>query len=356
MAERQRPGSTTVASLRRREPDFEQFLKVLRRRGMPNHLPFYEHIASEGFIARFTNTPFDKLVPTDSKYWRTYVRFWLELGFDCIPIEIPLNLPLPEGDRSASRGSEARAVIHDESDYECYPWPPLSSPLDFRPFETVAKLMPDGAKMVAGVCMGPFEWVSTMMGVNGLSLALYRQPALVERMFDRIGALIENADRQLASMDGVGTLRQGDDLGFKTSTFLSPAHLRRYVIPWYARMARIAHDHGKPFVLHSCGNLATIYDDLIDAGVDAKHSFEEAILPVEQFKQRYGDRVTPLGGLDVDVLCRGSEERIRQYTRKKVEQCYADGHWALGTGNSLTNYLPVENYLIALDEGLRASS
>jgi len=356
MPESDRGVATIVRLLRRREPDFDQFVKVLRRRGVPDHLPLYEHIASEGFIARFTNTPFDKLTPADPDYWRIYVRFWLELGFDCIPIEVPLDLPLPEGDKIASRGSEARAVIHSEADFERYPWPPLSSPLDFRPFEIVANLMPPAAKMVAGVCMGPFEWVSTMMGVKGLSLALYRQPELVRRMFDRIGSLIESGDRQLASMDAVGALRQGDDLGFKTSTFLSPDHLRRYVIPWYARMVRIAHDRGKPFVLHSCGDLSGIYDDLIEVGIDAKHSFEETILPVEQFKRRYGDRVTPLGGLDVDVLCRGSEEQIRKYTRKKVEQCYTDGHWALGTGNSLTDYLPVENYLIALDEGIRATS
>ena len=33
-----------------RQPDFEQFLKVLTRQGTPTHLPFYEHIASSGFI------------------------------------------------------------------------------------------------------------------------------------------------------------------------------------------------------------------------------------------------------------------------------------------------------------------
>ena len=55
----------------------------------------------------------------------------------------------------------------------------------------------------------------------------------------------------------------------------------------------------------------------------------------------------------MDSGCRDSEAEIREYTRKMIEQCFFDGYWALGTGNSLTNYLPVENYLIALDEGSR---
>ena len=61
--------------------------------------------------------------------------------------------------------------------------------------------------------------------------------------------------------------------------------------------------------------------------------------------------VLPSGGLDVDVICRSDEERLRTYTRAHVDACYADGFWALGTGNSLTDYMPVENYRIVLDEG-----
>jgi len=179
---------------------------------------------------------------------------------------------------------------------------------------------------------------------------------LVELVFERLGRLHLSGVTQIASMDGVGALRQGDDLGFKTSTFLSPTQLRQYVFPIYTRMAAAAHAAGKPFILHSCGNLAAVYDDIIDdCKVDAKHSFEETIMPVEDFKAQYGARCTPLGGLDVDVICRGTEEEIRRYTRSKIEACYADGFYALGTGNSLTDYMPVENYLIALDEGLRVT-
>lgn len=158
-------------------------------------------------------------------------------------------------------------------------------------------------------------------------------------------------------MDAIGALRQGDDLGFKTSTFLSPADLRRLVFPIYKQMVEEAHKVGKPFILHSCGNLAEVYEDLIEyCRIDAKHSFEDAIMPVQEFKRRYGSRVTPLGGMDVDVICRSSEEDLRAYARRMIEECFYDGYWALGTGNSLTDYMPVENYLAILDEGMRLGS
>ena len=337
------------------EPDFEQFLKALWRRGTPDHLPFYEHLASSGFIGTRTGTEFQKMQPGDSGYWEIYVDFWLGMGYDCIPMEMPLKCPLPKAAaEGVSVGSESSAVIGSRRDFESYPWPSESDPIDFHAFEIVAGLLPDGVRIVGGVAMGPYEWVSRMMGVVGLSYALADDPALVEAVFSKINGLIRAGHAQLATMDAVGALRQGDDLGFKTATFLRPEALRRYVLPAYRDIAAAAHQHGKPFILHSCGNLEEIYEDLIDpCRIDAKHSFEDAIIPVIRFKELYGSRITPLGGLDVDVICRSDEKTLEEYTRKHVDACFADGWWALGTGNSLTDYMPVESYITVLEEGRR---
>ena len=344
----------------KRQADFDQFLKVLRRRGRPDHLPFYEHIASPQFIARRTNTRFDELTVDDPAYWPIYVNFWLDLGFDCVPMEVLPAFPDPQAQHkddagAASHGSDERAVIRTMEDFETYPWPgPYDDPIMFSHFDTVAGLLPEGVKIVGGVCGGPYEWTSTLMGVQGLSYALYDQPQLVEAMFAMMRRIHVDAVRQLATLDAIGALRQGDDLGYKTSTFLAPDLLRRHVFPIYTEMTAAAHAHDKPFILHSCGNLARVYDDLIDdCRIDAKHSFEETIMPVDEFKAQYGQRITPLGGIDVDLVCRGDEHELRACVRDKIERCFGDGHWALGTGNSLTDYMPVDHYLIVLDEAIR---
>jgi uroporphyrinogen decarboxylase len=77
------------------------------------------------------------------------------------------------------------------------------------------------------------------------------------------------------------------------------------------------------------------------------------ILPVGEFKKQYGKRVAAVGGLDVDRICRSSEDELRAYARAMIETCFEDRYWALGTGNSLTNYMPVENYITLLEEGLK---
>jgi uroporphyrinogen decarboxylase len=59
-------------------------------------------------------------------------------------------------------------------------------------------------------------------------------------------------------------------------------------------------------------------EDIIACGVDAKHSFDDAIIPARDFKKKYGKRITPLGGLDVDVICRSGEKDLREYTRRNI--------------------------------------
>ena len=98
-------------------------------------------------------------------------------------------------------------------------------------------------------------------------------------------------------------------------------------------------------------------DDLIDyVGIDAKHSFEDTYLPVSEAKHLYGDRIALLGGVGVDMLARSNEEEVRTYTRRILESCMPGGGYALGTGNSVTNYIPVRNYLAMLDEGMKVGS
>jgi uroporphyrinogen decarboxylase len=145
-------------------------------------------------------------------------------------------------------------------------------------------------------------------------------------------------------------------MGFRSSTLLPPAALRRLILPWHKKFAALAHDRGLPYFLHSCGNLAAILDDLIDdVGIDAKHSFENAILPVTEFQARYGTRIGALGGVDIDTLARSSPEGVRAEVRRLVRLCGPRGRFAVGSGNSIPSYIPVENYLAMVDEAQRPS-
>jgi uroporphyrinogen decarboxylase len=135
---------------------------------------------------------------------------------------------------------------------------------------------------------------------------------------------------------------------------ISPDQIREFVLPWHRRVAGLAHDKGKLFLFHSCGNMYALIDDYIETvGIDAKHSFEDAVLPVDEAKVRYGDRLSLLGGIDVDFLARAAPDAVRERTRAVLEVCQPGGGYCLGSGNWVTDYIPVGNYLAMLDEGRR---
>ena len=348
-----------------RKPDYRRLLTVLRREGEPDRIPFYEHFVNKEVVEAILGERLPPPTSRESKvrYLTALVKFYRKLGYDYVPFEVPLNLPrtnllTAEDTAPLSRGvrvwqDENKGVIETMEDFEVYPWPDPEEAADLTYFEILGRLLPEDMGIVGGVAGGVFEHVSWLMGLRPLCRAVYRDRRLVEKMFDKVGSLIVKVDKEIVDIcaEKLVALRMGDDLGYESGTFLSPELLRRYVFPWYRRCVEVAHSRGLPFILHSCGNRKMIMQDLISVGIDAIHSFQDKIEPVWEAKNRYGDRVAVLGGVDVDKLCRLRTNSLRAYVRQILERCAVGGGYALGSGNTITNYTPIENYLAMLEEG-----
>ena len=65
---------------------------------------------------------------------------------------------------------------------------------------------------------------------------------------------------------------------------------------------------------------------LIDEiGIDAKHSFEDNILPVEDFYDQWHEQTAVLGGVDVHLLATGNEDAIRTRVQQILHHCAPPG-------------------------------
>jgi uroporphyrinogen decarboxylase len=124
----------------------------------------------------------------------------------------------------------------------------------------------------------------------------------------------------------------------------SPPQMREYVFPWHRRIVEVVHAAGKPVILHSCGHFERIVDDMIEIGFDGRHSYEDAILPVEDAYERYGHHFAILGGIDLDFICRSTPEAVYKRAKALLGISAARGGYALGTGNSVPEYVPDANY------------
>ncbi len=354
-----------VEALPRPDPNVAHLLTAVRH-GRPPRVPMLELKFDDEIAAGLLD---EALVPWNPvgtrqerrRCLRQHIHLWHRLGYDAFRLRVALPLAVDriaaEDTAELSRGrrawqNEHTGCIRSKADIEAYRWPSVRD-IDFSFAEAVAGELPDGMACL-GFSSGVFEWSSWMMGLESFALALYDAPYLVREVVDRVGQLIHEVFETFVAMDHVCALWLADDLGFKTGTLIGAEHLRQYILPWHRRYAELAHRHNLPFLLHSCGQIDVIMPDLVeDVGIDARHSFEDVIEPVESIKDRWGDQVAVLGGVDMDILSRGTERDVIARTQRVLEHCAPSGGYACGSGNSVSNYVPIDNYLAMVEAVMR---
>jgi len=353
------------------KPDAEAFLRCIRREGTPERVHFIE-LFLDVEVQQAVCDRFGLIADLDFGdpwFWqKREVRLQRFLGYDYVRcgvegLEWPLHWGSTEDTAAIQRAGgrryvdEHRGPIASWEEFERYPWPDPSR-ASCRSLEWYEANLPDDMCVLGGGGFAHFaEFLVWLMGYETLCVALYEQRDLVAAIADRLLQTFDALARQITSFSRVAALWGSDDMGFRSGPLIKPDDLRQFVLPGHRRMAEIAHDTGRPYLLHSCGNLATVMDDLLDVvRIDAKHSFEDTIESVIEAKATYGQRIALLGGIDVDFLCVAGEGAIRQRVRQTLDACMPGGGYCLGTGNSVTNYVPLENYLTMLDEGRRAAA
>jgi uroporphyrinogen decarboxylase len=235
--------------------------------------------------------------------------------------------------------------ITDEKSFLEYQWDEPDN-YDYSILDDLRNFLPDGMKIIIRARESVYAGVSRLMGYDNLCIAIYENEDLVKALFNAVGKRILRYNEICCQFVSVGAVIVNDDWGYKTQTMLSPFHLRKYCFPWHKKIVETIHKAGKPAILHSCGNLREVYEDVIDdMHYDGKHSFEDTICPVEDVYEKYSGRIAILGGIDVDFLTRKTPEEIKNRSIDMLERTQEKGGYALGSGNSIPQSIPYENYL-----------
>ena len=370
--------------IERPKPDIRRFLDAMSGRTVPERAPMVEYLIDDAvmrpilkdLLGREWVETADKneymggqmemsreSIGIVSAWLDNQIAFWYHMGYDFVRLEV--SLPLAAGAlvaKDTAKGNEDHnrawqelheGPIRNWQDFENYPWPKITE-RDFYIHRYVCDHLPEGMGLFSCHAGGVYEHSSRLMGYESLCVNLHDNPGLVQAVADKVGELILEYDRWLLQLEGLAAIFQGDDFGFKTQTLISPKDIRRYYLPWHKKCAEISHTSGRPYYLHSCGKVDAIMSDLIeDVRIDGKHSFEDGVQPITQAKQLYGDQICVLGGIDVAKLAAWDADSLRKHVRKVIECCSPGGRFAVGAGNSIPSYIPVENYLTMLDEALR---
>lgn len=326
-----------------RKPDFAQIKKVLDRKA-PDRSTLFEFFLNGPLHMRLTGI-------TDLGQWGTVqwcqstAKAYAAAGYDYVTIHAStFGFPAGNHERVKSISQNEGAVITDRESFNRYQWPDPNK-ADFSRMEALNTWMPEGMKAIVFGPGGVLENCISLCGYENLAMMVLDDPKLAGDIFDSVGSRLVRY-YEIAGKYDIGAMISNDDWGFAQQTMLSTEDMRKFVIPWHKKIVAAIHAAGVPAILHSCGNLSAVMDDIIDVcRYDAKHSYEDKIMPVEEVFERYGKRIAILGGIDVDFVCRSSREQIQDRCRKMLKQVNGRGGYALGTGNSVPEYVPQENYL-----------
>ena len=333
------------------QPDYRN-LELAARNVEVSRIPLYEHIISTSVMEEITGRRFAALYDGDDddleEFFRQYCGFYREMGYDTVSYEEVIGPAMPG---SGALGQHVKGAIQSREDFDRYPWEGVCDTyfqIYGRMFRALGRALPQGMRAVGGVGYGIFECVQDLVGYEDLCYLRADDPELYAELFHKVGDInLGIWKRFLAEFGNLYCVcRFGDDLGFKSTTLLPPDEIRRHIIPQYRRIADEIHRAGKPFLLHSCGCIFDVMDDLITgAAIDAKHSNEDQIAPFPEWVVRYGDRIGNFGGIDTDAVCRLSADEMRDYIADVVRQCAGHGGFAFGSGNSIPDYVPAAGFL-----------
>ena len=332
-------------------PDYANIVKAAENIPAPR-LPLYEHAISTGKIEEITGKCFNHLFLGDHtdkmEFFRNYCRFFLDMGYDTVSFEGCISQVMPD---AGCLGGHMESKIKCREDFEKYPWQEVPD-MYFQKFGTyfdaLREVLPPGMKVVGGVGNGVFECVQEIIGYINLCFYSADDPELYADFFKKTGEMIHNIWEMFLPKYGdiFAVMRCGDDLGFKNNTLLPAEDIRRFVVPQYAKIVECAHRYDKPFLLHSCGAIFDVMPDIIKtAKINAKHSNEDQIAPFPEWVDRYGDEIGLFGGIDTDAVCRLSPPEIREYITDVLNCCKGKCGLAFGSGNSIPDYVPADNYI-----------
>jgi uroporphyrinogen decarboxylase len=345
-------------------PDFERLNAALFCR-QPDRVPLLELFHDLEVKEAFIGKPIRGAVDDIRFHWNAGYDYYT-FGFQYQEIvtaysrihNLSSGSASPLYGRVAPRNwvSESSGLITNRKDFDNFPWPdPGRSPVmamanvfdrvtGEQAVQEALACLPDGMKLILQTD-GIFERFTKLMGLEKLSYMIFDDPPLVEEMFQVGGRLAVELFETMARQPGVGALWLADDLAYGSGPLISPQIMRKFLFPWYRIIAEIARSSGYPLIFHSDGNLLSILPDLVDIGFNAIHPVEPNAMDIGCLKETYGRRLCLIGNIDLgSTLTLGSPQAVREEVHQRIRQVAHQGGYCLGSSNTVTNYVPLENF------------
>ncbi len=177
-----------------------------------------------------------------------------------------------------------------------------------------------------------------------LLMNLLLNPELVTAILRRLGDWNLRAARQMceAGIDCVGLV---EDMGTAQNLLFRPAIYDKLLFPWHRALCDLVHGYGAHVHMHSHGNINKILDRIVDTGIDMLNPLDPTEgMDLRAVKERFGDRLTLVGGMDKLIFDQEPEE-IEARLQRSIDIAGRDGRFILMDPCGIPETLSREKFL-----------
>lgn len=227
-------------------------------------------------------------------------------------------------------------------------WPDPEGMIDWDSLKTHFDRFEDRIRL-CGLAMGLFERSWFLRGFENVMIDMIDNPDFFEELLDHILQIHLEVMELIIERFPIDAYYGGDDVSDQRSIMMGMDHWRKFFKPRLKKMIDHCHSLGYPFVLHACGNVMPLIDDLIEIGLDGLESLQSESNDVFWIKQKAKGKLILIGGMGVQsTLFRGTPEEVYNETQKLLKELGQGGGYIVAPSKPFACE-PVENIAAFID-------
>jgi uroporphyrinogen decarboxylase len=348
---------------------YERFMTALLRQGEPDRVPLWELTVNEPTLSAVGAKSLEDLAEMGHLDGITiFEDMQMQLLGAVQPSEVVWRgQSIVEGTRGVVRDEwgiiwgitdlgipyPMEGPIRSRQDLKHYTPPDPDAPHRLRSLREAVQRF-KGRKAIVFLTHDGFEFPHYLRGgMENLLVDYIDDPDLAHTLAEMVNDYKIRLMRR-AIREGADAIVSGDDYATAHGLMMSPAHFREFILPYLKRSIDAAHEMGVPFIKHTDGNIWSILDMMVEAGIDGIDPIEPlAGMDIGEVKARYGDRIAVIGNVDCSiVLTQGTREEVEEAVKETIAKASPGGGHILASSNSIHPAVKPENY-VAMVEAAR---